>query len=731
MKWIAVALFVIAVAGDVIAQQPAAPAAGEVFIRTATCRLLDTGIAPNGAPQPSRSIDVRSTRCSHMIPSFATAYAVRLRNYSHLPPEQVPASDVPVLTVARMPVTADPLQFAVPPGRNLVVDIEGYFAPQGVPVAALAPSSQSTTGASLPKSAMTMAGEKALIPGTNTQLQGSTSTVHTDPDYSNYGWSAMVLEARSASGVYPFVNVHADTSDNAAGFLVYNGNGGYVMAVRGSGETTIQPPYYISGRTEYLGATENGISTIYNNSIHDVTIADPRDAAGGATAPVAFFNARSDSENGSPTVTKFRAYTNGSAGQSNINFDSQVSYHTGQYHFRGFSVGENKETFWVRANGTTSTTNTRADMYVSGNVGVGTPSPSSLSKLDVVGTDSSLFSRNSANGAYTFLGYSDAGGYGRIGSYLLGSGWKDLVMEEGGGNVGIGLLHPAAKLHVAGDTRVDGNLTVNGNIVNSTQLQSGTSGLVVNTGGTATGRLLSGIPNWMAMTSNARWNGAGFVEDDTTLPGWYAAVYSGSPNDGFSVWRMPPGPNPHADYRAMLSIRAAADGSPRVGIGVDQVDYALRVVGNVQIDGTLTGTNVQAQYQDVAEWVPASTAMTAGTVVVLNASKTNEVMASFRPYDTSVAGVVSARPGVILGTASPSKAQIATTGRVRVRVDATNHPVAIGDLLVTSEKRGMAMVSQPIDLGGVKIHRPGTLIGKALEPLACGEGEILVLLSLQ
>jgi hypothetical protein len=57
--------------------------------------------------------------------------------------------------------------------------------------------------------------------------------------------------------------------------------------------------------------------------------------------------------------------------------------------------------------------------------------------------------------------------------------------------------------------------------------------------------------------------------------------------------------------------------------------------------------------------------------------------------------------------------------------------VKIGDLLVTSDSPGMAMKSEPLDLGGVKIHRPGTLIGKALEPLGNGEGEILVLLSLQ
>jgi len=41
------------------------------------------------------------------------------------------------------------------------------------------------------------------------------------------------------------------------------------------------------------------------------------------------------------------------------------------------------------------------------------------------------------------------------------------------------------------------------------------------------------------------------------------------------------------------------------------------------------------------------------------------------------------------------------------------------------------MKSVPVNLGGVELHRPGTLIGKALEPLEKGVGEILVLLSLQ
>lgn len=188
-------------------------------------------------------------------------------------------------------------------------------------------------------------------------------------------------------------------------------------------------------------------------------------------------------------------------------------------------------------------------------------------------------------------------------------------------------------------------------------------------------------------------------------------------------------------YASAAPIVLATNGQERlrivgsngfVGIGTTNPAYALDVAGSIH------ATNViGASYQDVAEWVPASTNMSAGTVVVLSAEKTNEVTPSSTAYDATVAGVVSAKPGIILGDASPEKAQVATTGRVRVKVDATKEPIKIGDLLVTSDKPGMAMKSIPVNVAGVSMHRPGTIVGKALEPLKSGEGEILVLLSLQ
>ena len=129
--------------------------------------------------------------------------------------------------------------------------------------------------------------------------------------------------------------------------------------------------------------------------------------------------------------------------------------------------------------------------------------------------------------------------------------------------------------------------------------------------------------------------------------------------------------------------------------------------------------------------MPSSEKLAAGIVVVLDSTKSNQVVASTTAYDTRVAGVISSQPGITLGEKSDSKVLVSTTGRVRVKVDASRGPIAIGDLLVTSDVPGVAMKSIPVEFAGRKMHMPGTIIGKALEPLEKGKGEILVLLSLQ
>ena len=174
------------------------------------------------------------------------------------------------------------------------------------------------------------------------------------------------------------------------------------------------------------------------------------------------------------------------------------------------------------------------------------------------------------------------------------------------------------------------------------------------------------------------------------------------------------------------SSRVTIEAGGNVGVGTTAPAAKLHVAGDIRVDG-----NISAKYQDVAEWVPTVQKLSAGTVVILDAERPNHILASTSSYDTAVAGVISEKPGLSLGEAGEGKALVATTGRVKVRVDATRAPIKIGDLIVTSDVEGLAMKSEPVVVAGRRMHAPGTIIGKALEPLAGGTGEILVLLSLQ
>lgn len=84
-------------------------------------------------------------------------------------------------------------------------------------------------------------------------------------------------------------------------------------------------------------------------------------------------------------------------------------------------------------------------------------------------------------------------------------------------------------------------------------------------------------------------------------------------------------------------------------------------------------------------------------------------------------GIGTTAPTYRIGIGTLSRSQALHACSVprssNVRVDATTSPTLIGDLLVSGSKPGMAMKSQPTEAGGVAIHRPGTVIGKALEPL--------------
>jgi hypothetical protein len=100
-------------------------------------------------------------------------------------------------------------------------------------------------------------------------------------------------------------------------------------------------------------------------------------------------------------------------------------------------------------------------------------------------------------------------------------------------------------------------------------------------------------------------------------------------------------------------------------------------------------------------------------------------------YDRRVAGVVSGagpyKPGILLGLdgSTNNRQPIALVGKVYCKVTAHEYPISVGDLLTTSSTLGHSM--KAVD----PARAFGAVIGKALQPLAAGLGEIAILIALQ
>jgi Mrp family chromosome partitioning ATPase len=151
----------------------------------------------------------------------------------------------------------------------------------------------------------------------------------------------------------------------------------------------------------------------------------------------------------------------------------------------------------------------------------------------------------------------------------------------------------------------------------------------------------------------------------------------------------------------------------------------------------------------------------AGDVLVADRFTPGLMRKATSAEDKAVVGVVSATPGVALGAGvqrlaeiepelaarvdearargdreaedlawaqleeqfEATHAAVALSGTVACKVDAGYGPIEIGDLLVTSPTTGHAMrADEPA---------PGTVLGKALEPLNAGAGTIKVLVMLR
>lgn len=174
-----------------------------------------------------------------------------------------------------------------------------------------------------------------------------------------------------------------------------------------------------------------------------------------------------------------------------------------------------------------------------------------------------------------------------------------------------------------------------------------------------------------------------------------------------------------------------------VWIGVSRAPTAAtfrveRQTGDVLADGAFYGTKFESGSADVAEWVPVSEPVEPGDVLELDPENPGHYRRSRGPCSTLVAGVVSSRPGVVLGSdlvrsstfevLGEGQALLALIGIVPVKVTDEGGAIQPGDLLVASSTPGYAM-RWDLDRG-----EPCGLVGKALEYHGGGTGMIMVLL---
>lgn len=171
-----------------------------------------------------------------------------------------------------------------------------------------------------------------------------------------------------------------------------------------------------------------------------------------------------------------------------------------------------------------------------------------------------------------------------------------------------------------------------------------------------------------------------------------------------------------------LIVRNEGSTPPFDVLTLDDAGSLILSVGDVILSGADCAEDFEIDGSCLTEAEP-------GTVMVLNDD--GRLRPSVLAYDKRVAGVVSGagnhRTGIILDRQldRSQRRPLALVGKVFCKVDATNEPVSIGDLLTTSATHGHAMKATD------PMQAFGAVLGKALRPLKEGCGLIPVLVALQ
>lgn len=356
-------------------------------------------------------------------------------------------------------------------------------------------------------------------------------------------------------------------------------------------------------------------------------------------------------------------------------------------------ISVSKNSFYINAIGLA----TGHNLYVGGNVGIGTLTPSA--PLEVTGTikmDSGVlqFPDGSTLSSATPL------------NQLGLSGGGTPVISQASGNVGIGVATPTQKLEVDGNAQIDG----------------------------------------AALAPSFSYDGETFTDSGNT--GYDYGMtwhdYSGGTIGPTTMIAGYGGINLYSENVRRMTVTAAGN----IGIGTTTPLALLDVNGAVKISGSgagltfpdgsvqstaYTGTcpSTGGDYAESVDVDGDKKDYEPGDVMVIDPDHPGHFLMSSEPYSSLVAGIYSTKPGYV-GRRQTTDPKLSTTeipmamvGIVPTKATTENGPIKVGDLLVTSSIPGYVMKGTDHD------KMPGTIVGKALASLKSDTGVIEVLVSLQ
>jgi hypothetical protein len=388
----------------------------------------------------------------------------------------------------------------------------------------------------------------------------------------------------------------------------------------------------------------------------------------------------------------------------------------------------------LRAGGNNFTGN---QTIMSGNVGIGTPSPistlhlassaSAYLTLDCATTASEAGIRFKTPGADRWFAFMNDSTYdfqiqspGAVSEtdssprLRLPYSNKDVLLGLSGGNVGVGLPSPAARLHVS-----------------QSSSQLGTPDASWAFKAEETHNVTFPFPGYSVtkrvLLANAFSGLAGRFEGKVEIT--EGGISSSVTGESYGRAILGQANGGTSSFGGLFQY--GTDGNNAAYLGGNGI--AADFYGPIAVHGTATVSVLTITGgSDLAEpFALTSVNAAKGSLLVIDAEHPGKLQVSQHAYDTRVAGIVSGANGVKPGISLHQEGaleggeNVALSGRVYALADASFGAIRPGDLLTTSDTPGHCMKVTNYALA------QGAIVGKAMSALKADKGMVLVLVTLQ